>query len=107
MYKVGNIGFGKFSNSKGKLSTVEFDPAISVLSVQHSTTHPLLFKSGTLKTSSHATLILVNSAIHKAAGQASSQLERTPGVVPAAGSIHGLWEFQELYQAKSWNSREP
>ena len=37
-----------------------------------------------------------NSAIHKA-----------PGVIPATGSIHGLWEFQELYQAKSWNGWEP
>ena len=46
----------------------------------------------------------VNSAIHKAVGR---QLERPREVIPAAGSIHGLWEFQELYQAKSWNGREP
>ena len=47
---------------------------------------------------------LVSSAIH---GQAFSQLEWPPGPVPAATSIHGLWEFQELYQAKSWNGQEP
>ena len=27
--------------------------------------------------------------------------------IPTASSIHGLWGFQELYQAKSWNGREP
>ena len=41
---------------------------------------------------------------------------RRPGVLPVGttprghsshGSIHGLREFQELYQAKSWNGREP
>ena len=31
----------------------------------------------------------------------------TPVIVPTAGSIHSLWEFQELYQAKSWNGQEP
>ena len=46
---------------------------------------------------------LTNSNIHKAVGR---RLERPPEVVPAAGSIHGLWEFQELYQAKSWNGWE-
>ena len=51
-------------------------------------------------------LPIPNSAIHKAAGRHSSQLEPPPGAVPAAGSIHGLWEFQELYQAKSWNGWE-
>ena len=30
----------------------------------------------------------------------------TPRVVPTTSSIHGLWEFQELYQAKSWNGQE-
>ena len=49
----------------------------------------------------------LNSAIHKAAGQAFSRQELPPGTVPAAGPIHGLWEFQELSQAKSWNGREP
>ena len=29
-----------------------------------------------------------------------------PGTVPTAGPIHGLWELQELYQAKSWNGLE-
>ena len=50
---------------------------------------------------------LIYSAIHKAASRHSSWLEPPPGAVPAAGSIHGLWEFQELYQAKSWNGWEP
>ena len=50
---------------------------------------------------------MINSAIHKAADQAFSRLKWPPGAVPAASSIHGLWEFQELYQAKSWNGREP
>ena len=50
---------------------------------------------------------LLNSTIHKAAGRHSSWLEPPPGAIPAAGSIHGLWEFQELCQAKSWNSWEP
>ena len=44
------------------------------------------------------------SAIHKAIGW---WLEQPPEVVPATSSIQGLWEFQELYQAKSWNGREP
>ena len=48
-----------------------------------------------------------NSAIHKAADRHSSQLEPPQGAVPATSSIHSLWEFQELYQAKSWNGREP
>ena len=48
-----------------------------------------------------------NSAIHKATGRHSSRLEPPPGAVPAAGSIHGLWEFQELNQAKLWNGQEP
>ena len=47
-----------------------------------------------------------NSTIHKADSRHSSRLEPTPGAVPAAGSIHGLWELRELYQAKSWNDRE-
>ena len=47
------------------------------------------------------------SAIHKAAGQVFSRQEWPSETVPAASSIHGLLEFQELYQAKSWNSREP
>ena len=38
------------------------------------------------------------SAIYKAAGQAFSWRGRPPGTIPAAGPIHGLWEFQELYQ---------
>ena len=29
-----------------------------------------------------------------------------PGAIPATGSIRGLWEFQELYQLKSWDDRE-
>ena len=47
---------------------------------------------------SHA-VMPVYSAIHKAIGRCSSQLELPPGAVPAASSIHSLWEFQELYQA--------
>ena len=38
------------------------------------------------------------SAIHKATGQVFSRLERPHRTVPADGSIHGLWEFQESYQ---------
>ena len=48
-----------------------------------------------------------NSAIHKAAGQVFSWLERPQRPIPASSSIHCLWEFQELYQAKSWNGWEP
>ena len=49
----------------------------------------------------------MNSAIHEAAGQKFSQLEQPQRPVPTGSSIHGLWEFQELYQAKSWNGQEP
>ena len=47
----------------------------------------------------------INSAIHRATGQAFSRQERPSETIPATGSFHGLWEFQELYQAKSWNGR--
>ena len=49
----------------------------------------------------HTQMLRVNipySAIHKAVGR---RLERPREVVPATCSIHGLWKFQELYQAKS------
>ena len=51
--------------------------------------------------------VSVYSAIHKAASQVFSQLEQPPGAIPATSSFRGLWEFQELYQAKSWNGWEP
>ena len=51
-------------------------------------------------------MFAVYSAIHKATSGRSSQLEPLPGTIPATGSIHGLWEFQEFYQAKSWNGQE-
>ena len=41
--------------------------------------------------------VCTNSAIHKAA---SRRLERPPGVVPAASSIHGLWEFSGIVPGK-------
>ena len=46
------------------------------------------------------------STIYKAASRHSFRLEPPPWAVPATISIHGLWEFQELYQAKSWNGQE-
>ena len=42
----------------------------------------------------------IYSAILKAAGRRSSRLEPPPGAIPAAGSIHGLWEFQEFVPYK-------
>ena len=41
-------------------------------------------------------LFVDNSAIQKAAGSRSFRLEPPPAAVPATGSIHGLWEFQEF-----------
>ena len=41
----------------------------------------------------------VYSAIHKFPGQAFSRLERPESPVSAGGSIHGLRDFQELYQS--------
>ena len=35
------------------------------------------------------------------------QQEWPSETVAATSPIHGLWEFQELYQAKSWNGRKP
>ena len=50
--------------------------------------------------------LVTYSAIHKAAVQRSAAVGTTSETVPATSPIHGLREFQELYQAKSWYSQQ-
>ena len=59
--------------------------------------------------STHANVdVDANSAISQTCPPAFCQRpERFSETIPATGPIHSLRDFQELFQAKSWNGQEP